>query len=143
MHAGLIAGLVYATAWPDVDLPWMFVDGAEIVGNIPVAGIFRETEVPAECTVEELLRDSGKFVDGLMARPPPKPEEAEVCWTKSFKEQAEGTLGPWHTREEMDAKWGAGEWRPIPRFALWQQGHVAWRCIDNGKEGRQNAAATM
>ena len=72
VHVGLIAGLVYATAWPDVDLPWMFVDGAEIVGNIPVTGIFRETEVLAECTVEELLQDSGEFVDGLVARPPPQ-----------------------------------------------------------------------
>ena len=73
MHVGIIAGLVYATAWPDVDLPWMFVDGAEIVGNIPVTGIFRETEVLAECTVEELLQGSGELVDGLVA--PPKPEE--------------------------------------------------------------------
>merc|ERR1739846_287063 len=64
VEVGLIAGLVYATAWPDVDMPWLFVDGADIVGDIPVAGVFRTAEVPAACSVEELLRDSRQYVDG-------------------------------------------------------------------------------
>merc|ERR1712242_499602 len=61
VEVGLIAGLVYATACPDVDLPWLFVDGADIVGDIPVAGIFRPAVVPAASSIEELLRDSVQY----------------------------------------------------------------------------------
>ena len=52
VEVGFIAGLVYATAWPDKDLPWLFVDGANIVGDIPAAGVFRAAEVPAASSME-------------------------------------------------------------------------------------------
>ena len=40
-----------------------------------------------------------------------------------------------YTYDQMNSGWGRGKWRAMQRFALWQQGHEAWRVIDNGKFG--------
>ena len=64
-------------------------------------------------------------------------------WEKCIKKQQLGILGPWKTSEEMNEKFGEGQWRPIKRFAVWEASTNKWRAIDNGRSSGHNDAADL
>ena len=49
--------------------------------------------------------------------PPPMEEQVRVVREKSAEEIAGGTTREFMTRDQMDAKFGRGGWRPLIRFA--------------------------
>jgi len=78
---------------------------------------------PAIDALSELLRSK-----------PPK-DHAEIL-EATTKEQQKQWLGPSLSAGGMNAKFGKGRWRFIPRFLLWQR--LKARLIDDAKRGGQN-----
>ena len=57
----------------------------------------------------------------------------------SQEEQKLNLLEGWYTSDELDQTYGKGQWRGIPRYAVWQPGSGKWRLIDNGRAGQHNS----
>ena len=103
----------YAIAWPDTGLTSMVQKGATVAGTIPHAGIYRATSVLPTVPRSELFSTADSWVDEVCRRPPPKPDQQAVIWSKSSDEVEAGLLEKFCTRQQMDAKWGKGGWRPL------------------------------
>jgi hypothetical protein len=69
---------------------------------------------------------------------PPDPEHREAMWQKTQKELEQRVMGPLKTKVELDRMWGAGNWRAMQRFVVFQMHNGQWRCIDNGKSSLHN-----
>jgi len=130
----------YSIGWPDNALGQLVAGGATIIGALPEAGIYRKADVTPSVSKQELLDTNAEWVDQIMARRPPPPEQVAVVWSKSQEEIKTGTLRGFWAKEVLDAKWGVGGWRPLIRFAIWQAGSGKWRVIDNGKSASHNDA---
>lgn len=142
-----VAVLVTLLRWPDTDLPMRLIEGFQLGGEIPISGVLRpvpRTQVgaPVEGLEEETLLGpaAAQFVDDLEARPcrfpvDPAPFEATV------KEIEAGLADPVVPRWVMDAKFGRGGWRPLPRHVIQQ--HSKSRPIDDGKAARTNALSLV
>ena len=68
-------------------------------------------------------------------RPSCKLQVAKV-FELSEKERSRGLLDGWFTKEEMDRKYGRGNWRASARHAILQG--AKWRLTDNGKLGQHH-----
>ena len=125
--------------WPDQDFPLLFSTGAQLLGALPEAHIYRRANVVPSVSLDELLTDANEYVQHIRARPSPKPEQAELVWNKTMEEVELGyTAGPFPA-EVVDKLWGEGKWRPIVRFGT-EQRDGSFRVIDNGRSGLQNDA---
>jgi len=56
--------------------------------------------------------------------------ERDAVWRKTQEEVTKGLMHGPFTREEMDAAYGRGRWRPMQRFGVWQRGKL--RACDRG-----------
>ena len=74
-------------------------------------------------------------------RPAAQGATSNQAFLSSLKDEARGFGSGLMTREEMDERFGVGQWRPIPRFVLRQSDKL--RMIDDGRRGGQNAAASL
>ena len=128
----------FSLCWPDVDLLELAQRGAHIVGNIPASHIYRPASVEPTVPLQEFEQSHAAFVQSLLASKPPPPDQVQVIWEKSEAERQSGTLRGYWTASEMDSRHGAGRWRPMPRFAVWQQSHAKWRLIDDAKASSAN-----
>ena len=108
----------YSISWPDCGLADTICEGADIVEELPDFHVFRPGSVEPTFTVEELNEDNDAWVESLLSQPPPKAEDADVVWQKSEKERKRGVVQGWHSKEQLDAKYGKGKWRPLLRFRL-------------------------
>ena len=124
--------------WPDRTLPAMVAAGASPIGRQEVTGVFRSRQTVASIQSEEFTSVGGIFMKELMAKKPPSEEQQKVVYQLSEEERGLGLLEGWYTAEEVDAKFGKGRWRAMPRYAVWQAGSGKWRLIDNGRAGQQN-----
>ena len=71
----------------------------------------------------------------------PVHEEAQFLFDSCVKEQTKGFGGDLHTREEMDAVHGVGQWACVLSFPH-QQACGKMRRIDDAKRGGQNKATS-
>ena len=131
--------------WPDVDLVSKMVTGFEIVGELGASGVFRKAVVGDEsCSLSSLLADAESYVDTLLQTMGPAKQEDhdEQVWHLSEKDIAKGAAERWHSRDELDARFGRGRWRPFPRYAILQAHNGKWRAIDDGCRGLHNEATS-
>ena len=129
--------LSHSIKWPDITIPAMMAAGALPLGKQEKTGVFRQRATSASLSQESFADGSSDFMDSLMSRSPPKGDQANIIFELSTKEQELGLLSPWRTAEYLDAKYGKGKWRSLPRYAI-QQGDK-WRLIDNGKAAEHNS----
>ena len=125
--------------WRDRGLPYCLISGFKVVGRIGASGVHR----PIQCEdwtdediLAELLGPNAKaFVDDLEAdtRVHPRAEAILKC---TLEEIDLGLSHPLETREQLDARWGEGNWRPLCRHVVTQNGSD--RPIDNGKQNGDN-----
>ena len=132
----------YISLWPDARLATTMCSGAEIIGWIPEAGIYREATVEAALSEDELQESNESWIRSLLLSRPPSPDVAKVIFDKSEKERQLEILEGWYTKDEMDEKFGVGQWRPMMRFATWQENQQTYRVIDDAKKGGHNAATS-
>jgi len=128
----------YAAGWPDTKLHEMVRDGATIAGRLPHSGIYRQADVQAAISLDDLQVTSEAWIAEILSRAPPKEEQLQAVWEKSREEVELGLLRGHWSKDQMDRRWGLGRWRPLVRFAIWQALAKKWRCIDNGRSASTN-----
>ncbi len=132
-----------SVGWPDLEVPWAACCGVNVVGEVPMTGVFRQADVQPTVELEEFLQGADCWNASLVQAAPPKAEQAQVIWDKSAKEQEVGVLGQWQSKDFFDQRFGRGCWRALKRFAVYQAGHESWRVIDNGLSSSHNDTARL
>ena len=89
-----------------------------------------------------LLDDAAEATEELMGRMS-RQQKADTILDKCETDHGLGVGSPLLSRAEVDAIFGHGRWRGIPRFVIEQgltaDGEVKQRCIDDGQQGSHNA----
>ena len=137
------AVLVVLLRWPDQDLPLRLVDGFPLGGPIPPSAVLRpivtsRVGAPVPAARDECLLgpDAAKFVDELEAKSCRFPLD-RAPFDATVKEVQAGLAEPPVSRQAMDARYGVGGWRPLPRHVIEQ--HDKLRPIDDGRASHTNA----
>ena len=83
----------------------------------------------------DLLRGADDRVQAFerKAEPSRDPEHDRQLIALSKKDIASGAAEAFHTKEQMDARFGVGGWLHMERFVIYQPHSDIWRAIDNGK----------
>ena len=136
-----LAALRYSICWPDVRAAAAICQGVEIVGELPSFGIYRKMQqpTPASHSCFSTL-DNQRWLQDLLQGPL---QEVRVVWEKSETERQLGILEGFYDPEDLHRRFGAYEWRPMIRFAIWQESHKAYRCIDNAKASEHNLCTSV
>ena len=92
----------------------------------------------AAVDMQAFRASNAAWIAEVEARPRPKAEQAEVVWRKTQEELEIGFLRGLFTKAQMNEQFGEGQWRPLVRFATWQEGSKSWRVIDNGRPAAHN-----
>ena len=137
-----IAFLLEGMKWPDRSLPWDLVQGVELVGTLHSSNIFRHVSNDPSPVQEALAANflgkaASDYVDDLESDRRVSPMSAEI-WKETMKEVELGLCGEPVTRDVLDAKFGRGNWRPLPRHIIAQGDKL--RPIDDGKRSSHNDA---
>ena len=138
LSPGYLEALRYSIRWPDTQVATALCEGAEIVGELPTFGIYRKTEHSTPSMSCFSQDDNERWLQEVLQRKPPPPEEAQVVWNKSEAERQLGILEGWMQPEDLRKRFGQYQWRPMVRKAVWQPNHGAYRCIDNAKSSEHN-----
>ena len=69
------------------------------------------------------------------------PQNVIEIWKLTAEEIRDGIAEPLATRDELDERFGVGNWRPLKRHVIWQNGK--WRPIDDGRRSRTNALSNI
>ena len=126
-------------AWPDDGAALALCEGVQIVGELPSFGIDRSTYLGSSASTSCFCPKANQlWLEEVLRRRPPRPEETKVVWEKSETERSLGILEGWFSPEDLHQRFGLYQWRPMMRFATWQENHQAYRCIDNAKSSEHN-----
>ena len=68
-------------------------------------------------------------------------ENIEEIIQATAEEVELGLAGPAKSKADLDARFGVGRWRPLPRHVIFQDGKI--RPIDNGRSAGHNDAAEL
>ena len=112
--------------------------GFPIVGQVPYSGIFRSVLPPAskDVDVQGWVQDEGEAaVNRIVSSPPPRHASDIQALTEA--EQDKQFCSPLLTRDEVDAMFGKGLWRPLERFMI-TQADGKCRMIDNARRTGHN-----
>ena len=126
--------------WPDVGVAKAIVEGSAIIGDLDETHIFRKKVVESSLSIKELDSTNEEWIQQILASKPGKPDAIQVIWDKSKEEIKLNILEGWFSKASLDKKFGKGKWRPMRRFALYQEAHGSWRCIDNALTSSHNLA---
>ena len=131
-------------AWPDRDAALALCEGVQIVGDLPSFGIYRSTHPGSAASTSCFCPKANQlWLEEVLSRRPPRPDEAKVVWEKSEGERALGILEGWFSPGDLHQRFGTYQWRPMMRFATWQENHQAYRCIDNAKSSEHNLCTSV
>eukprot|EP00973_Karenia_brevis_P059072 8225609-Karenia_brevis.AAC.1 len=117
--------------WPDLGLPSCLVFGFPIVGDILPTGIFRPI-LPSERTSKDSLLGQAAvtYIDDMCSDTRPHRFARQILEVTQ-QEIEMGLCSPLVDRHYLDQKYGAGQWRPMPRHVVYQSGK--YRPIDDGR----------
>ena len=136
-----IAGLALFTSllrWPDRTQAAGYLEGFRVVGTIETSKLFRP--IPATPLEDDFSGEAAKAEVRHALRSPP-PKFAEEIFRLTQDEIAKDFTEPLCSAQQLDQRYGVGQWRPIYRFLL-HQGDKE-RLIDDGKRGGQNVWSSM
>ena len=110
--------------WEDRSLPWDLVKGFKVVGRISPSGVMmpipHEDEPDSACLEKLLGAAAVEFADELEADTRVHPHAREIL-SATEEEMALGLMHGFETREQLDNRFGKGNWRAIRRRGI-QQG---------------------
>jgi hypothetical protein len=132
--------LRYLILWPDEGLADSILQGSQVVGELDKTGVFRTSRTAPELSMEDLEKSNDEWVHNLLKSSPPPLKERLAVWEKSETELRDGIISGWYTKDQLDAIFGKGGWRPMKRFGTFQEGSMSWRTIDNAKTSGHNRA---
>ena len=138
----LLHVLCEAAGSPDTELPAKLAIGLEAVGDIPESGWWPADEKPATADIEDMdhegwLRRLESNIC-LEARQPWRADDVAAVWKKTLAECERGLMHGPFSREQLDGCYGAGNWRAMQRFGVWQKGKL--RACDNARSSGHNEA---
>ena len=142
----MFAIIISALKWNDTSLPFDSVVGFRLFGTVPPSGILRSLDFSSLPTMtgdemrQQLLESAEEYVD-LLERDLRVHPEGQVILKETESEIELGLLGPLMNRKQLDARFGRGNWRPIPRHIVHQNGKD--RPIDDGKAGGHNESSRL
>ena len=144
MNPAFVASMVSILRWPDRSLPMALVVGFEIVGDLAPSSILREIPCTNVDTVGQQFfgPESERIVEALCKDRRPLPRANDIH-EATLEEQRLGLCGPFVGVQELNAKFGLGQWRPLPRHIIDQSdgcGGLKRRPIDNGRSLGHNEA---
>ena len=147
---------MHLLGWRDRDLPWALVAGFTVVGDIDACGVHKpvaqDTARPVDnalaamhgmrLTRHEELRQgllgehAVEYIHKLEANRSVHVHAAEIL-DATQKEIDLGLARPLETKAEVDRIFGIGQWRPLPRHVVHQNGK--FRPIDDARASSHNA----
>ena len=107
------------------------------------APVFRPSiRAPPQGQADQLLGSAGSFVQELPRTlcPSKNPADEEALLALCEKDVARGFASGFLTKEALDCKYGEGQWRPLPRFPVYQAHNGKYRAIDDGRRSGHNLA---
>ena len=99
---------VAAIQWPDWSLVKLAGQGAQIIGKLPHAGIYREADITPEVSRADLLATNIVWISTIEHSRPPLADQANVIWEKSIEEVELGLVRSFFTRSQVNERWGRG-----------------------------------
>ena len=139
IHVAFLAVAVVLLQWPDVNLPQRYITGFQSLGTLEPSRVLRQIPHIAPIPMQEILAGAPSAFAALSSCVPAD-EAAHFLLAESHKDLSKGFAGPLMTKAEADAKWGVGQWLPMPRFET-IQASGKHRPIDDGKRFGHNAAS--
>ena len=140
-RAAGLAGMALLTTvlrWPDYDQPGKYVQGFPIINRIETSGLYKQnaTELSAGRDIDESFFGAAaeSFIGSILQRP--RPKDADKVAALVEKEIQKGYQTEGASVEDMNTKFGKGQWRPMPLFALSQASKD--RLIADAKQGEHN-----
>ena len=133
-----VAGLALITAllrWPDRTQAQGYLEGFQVIGEIPSSRVFRQVHPEAPVDLEDTFFGQAAVdeIQQLLDSPPPK--DAAEIYQLTLEEIEKNFTQPLRSAEELDKIFGVGGWRPIHRFLV-RQGEKS-RLIDDGRRGAE------
>ena len=144
VDAAFLHALACAVSSPDTDLAALFVVGFPPVGDIPPSGWWEELADPA--SLDLCSQDHDWWVRRLEAKLRGKMRSAQLhgemvsVREKTLAEVERGLAAGPFSRDQLDAAYGVGLWRPMQRFGVLQKGKV--RPCDNARQSLSNEGTT-
>ena len=138
----LMAFFTALLRWPDRRQALDYVHGFQVVGDIPVSGVFRSV---VSADVSKI--DDQFFGDAAVAAleellKAKAPQDHETILRLTEEEMLKNYCGQLHSATHMNKLFGVGRWRPIHRFLI-SQSDGKQRLIDDGRRGDQNRWASL
>lgn len=145
-HFALWCACLDAMEWPHTRLVKHMMHGFPTVGDIPDSGLWRPCERPADQPFQAFAAQNLSWIARCKRRvisaAQADTQRALACWERTLEEKAAGLiLGPFSVAQlnqpgRQFPALGYAQWRPLPRFAIWQKGK--YRCIDDGAASATN-----
>ena len=134
--------------WPDRAQPDEYINGFSMIGDLPMTGVFRpiakkddaKHSGPGETEGELWGQNAVEWVESILASQP-KWADVDEIHKATEKEQGQGYCSRFYTKEELDKKFGVGQWRCQKRFMI-AQASGKKRCIDDALRAGMNEATT-
>jgi hypothetical protein len=143
-NVALLCVLERVVRSPDSELAADMAVGMPVVGDIPPSGWW---EVDVKLAAEDItMMDHAEWHDSIErqarseAARPEKSGDLAAVWDRTMDEVEEGLMHGPFSRAQIDAAYGAGQWRAMRRFGVLQNGKV--RGCDNARSSQTNAATT-
>ena len=102
-------------------------------------GVLREIPRISPAPIKDLLMTAPAAFAALNGCVPTN-EAAHFLIGECHKDHDKGFAGPLMTKDQVDSKWGADQWLPVPRFET-VQASGKHRPIDDGKRFGHNSAS--
>ena len=125
--------------WPDRVQASGYVSGFPVVDAVQYSGVFRE--VPRKTDLlssDDLLGDYSRGVISDILASTPQFQYIQELYDSAVKEANDGFASPLMSKEQMDVRFGEGQWLPLMRFMVDQGDKL--RPIDDAKRFQLNKA---
>ena len=138
VDVALLHVIAQAVQSPDAELAIGFALGFPAVGDIPPSGWWPIKVEAAERDFATIDHDA--WVRSAAAKACARAEDAHALWEKTMEEVRRRLVHGPFSKEQLDAAFGRGTWRPMVRFGVLQNAKL--RPCDNAKGSGSNAATS-
>ena len=125
LHVPLVAAIILAAGAPDAELAVDLGCGLTCVGDIAPSGWWESDCSPASLELGSLNHPQWhERLEGIIsahARRPENAAEVQALYEKTSAEVDAGLMHGPFTRDQLDTAFGAGAWRAMQRFAVYQR----------------------